>query len=90
MPNILPLVPKGGYLPTPPLKTIFPVEFLHTNCTIDRGHKTLLICEEKKIKYFTVSKWRPFENFRFTSLRNTPKFEEPLSQTSFLTKFGSN
>ena len=67
---------------TYPLKTIFPVEFMHKNCTIDRGHQTLLICKEKNYS-FTVSKWRPFENFRFTSLRNTPKFEEPLSQKSF-------
>ena len=37
---------RGTHLP--PLKTTFPVEFMHTNCTIDRGHKTLLICEEKK------------------------------------------
>ncbi len=58
----------GGYPPTfPPLKTIFPVESMHTNYTIDRGYKTLLICEEKKIKCFTASKWRPFENFRFAS-----------------------
>ena len=31
------LCPRGG---DPPLKTIFPVEFIHTNCTIGRGHKT--------------------------------------------------
>ncbi len=31
---------QGGYPPTPPLKTIFPLEFMHTNFTIDRGHKT--------------------------------------------------
>ncbi len=34
------LCPRGGYPPTPPLKTVFPVEFMHTNRTIDRGHKT--------------------------------------------------
>ncbi len=51
-----------------PLKTIFTVEFMHKICTIDRGHQSLLICEEKKLKCFTVSKWQSFENFRFASL----------------------
>ncbi len=51
--KILPFVPKGvpTYLP---LKTIFPVEFMRTIWTIDRGHQTLFSCEEKKIKCFTV------------------------------------
>ena len=46
---------------------------LHKNCTIDRDDQTLLICEGKKQKQkqnkqtnkkrFTVSEWRPVENF---------------------------
>ena len=66
-----------------------PVEFMHTNCTIDKGHKILLICEEEGKK-----KVLPFQNGGhlkiFASRHNTPKFEEPLSQKSFLAKFGSN
>ncbi len=31
-------------------KTLFPVEYLHTNYTIDRDHQTLLISEKKNIK----------------------------------------
>ena len=33
-------IPANTITPTPPLKTIFPAEFVHTNYTIDRGHKT--------------------------------------------------
>ncbi len=79
---------RGTHLP--PSKNFFPSRIMHTNCTIARGHKTLRIYKDKKVKCYTVSKWRPFENFCFASLRNTPKFEEPLSQKSFWTKFGSN
>ncbi len=68
-PRGAPTVGVPTYLP--PLKTIFPVEFMHTNCTIYHFKMAAI-----------------FENFRFVSLRNTPKFEEPLSQKSFLTKFG--
>ena len=50
------------------------------NCTIDRGHQILLICEGKKMKMFTVSKWRPFENFHFALLRNAMKLGEPPSR----------
>ncbi len=49
------LCPRGGGVPTYPLKTIFPAECMHTNCTIDRGHKTKLICEEKQIKCFKMA-----------------------------------
>ena len=38
---------RGGVSTFPPLKNIFPVEFMHKNCTIDKGHQTLLIFEEK-------------------------------------------
>ena len=80
-------MPKGGGWGVgvgtyPLLKTIFLAEFMHKICTINRGHQTLLICEEKQIEMFCRSKWRPFENFHFASLRNTQKCEEPLSQKS--------
>ncbi len=37
-PTVCAQVGGGTHLPTS--STIFPVEFMHTNCTIDRGHKT--------------------------------------------------
>ena len=43
-------MPKGGFLGTPPKKTIFPVEFSDKNCTIDRVRQIMHICEKKKFK----------------------------------------
>ena len=42
--KILPLVPKGGRYPS---KNILPIKLMHKNCTTDRGHQTLIICEKK-------------------------------------------
>ena len=81
----------GRYLP--PLKTIFPVEFMHKKTQIAPMIEVIKICKstkKKRIKCFTISKWRPFENVRFTSLDNTLNFEGPLSRKSFLTKYGSH
>ncbi len=42
-----------------PLKTIFPLKFIQKNYTIDRGHQTLLISEEKKFYRFKlVAIWK--------------------------------
>ncbi len=71
---------EGGYPPIPPLKTVFPVEPLIE----------VIIPNFSAKKKITVSKWRPFENFRFESLSNNPKFEEPLSQKSFFNKNNKN
>ena len=35
-----------------PSKNPFHLEFLHKNCTIGKGHETLLICEENKFSQF--------------------------------------
>ncbi len=52
---------------SPPVgaQTIFPVEFLHKNCTIDKGHQTLLICEKFKKKTFYRFKMEAMWKFLF-------------------------